>query len=114
MILKIDYIIPGLYIPIVEYKFFHPNTKEPLDLNACIKSPISFSYPTLKDIDNNTFMHEPNNEYYNNKCFPYTTDNGTEMTEKLNIIIIIMVYVKIIVNLLELIMKIKNRIVNAK
>ena len=79
LIFKIDYTIPGLYIPIVEYKFFHPDTKEPLDLNACNESPISLSYPILKDIDNNTFMHDPNNEYYNDKCYPYTTDNGTDI-----------------------------------
>ena len=78
LIFKIDYTIPGLYIPIVEYKFFHPETKEPLDLNACIESPISFSYPILKNIDNNTFKHDPNNEYYNDKYYPYTTDNGTD------------------------------------
>ena len=79
MIFKIDYIIPGLYIPIVEYKFFHPDTKESLDLNTCIDSPISLSYPILKDINNNTFMHDPNNEYYNDKCYPYTTDNRTDI-----------------------------------
>ena len=79
LIFKIDYIIPGLYIPIVEYKFFHPDTKESLDLNTCIDSPISLSYPILKDINNNTFMHDPNNEYYNDKCYPYTTDNGTDI-----------------------------------
>ena len=79
MIFKIDYLIPGLYIPIVQYQFFNPETKEPLDLNACIASPISLSYPILKDIDNNTFMHEPNNEYYNDKCYPYTTNNGTDI-----------------------------------
>ena len=79
LIFKIDYLIPGLYIPIVQYQFFNPETKEPLDLNACIASPISLSYPILKDIDNNTFMHEPNNEYYNDKCYPYTTNNGTDI-----------------------------------
>ena len=79
MIFKIDYTIPGFYIPIVEYKFFHPDTKEPLDLNPCIESPISLSYPILRDINNNTFMHGPNNEYYNDKCYPYTTNNGTDI-----------------------------------
>ena len=79
LIFKIDYILPGLYIPIVEYKLFHPDTKKPLDLNSCIDSPISLSYPILKDINNNTFMHDPNNEYYNDKCYPYTNDNGADI-----------------------------------
>ena len=79
LILKIDYTLPGLYIPIVQYKLFHPDKKEPLYLNTCIESPISLSYPILKDIDNNTFMHDPKNEYYKDKCYPYTTDNGTDI-----------------------------------
>jgi len=79
LIFKIDYTIPGFYIPIVQYKFFHPDTKELLDLNTCIESPISLSYPILKDINNNAFMHDPNNQYYNDKCYPYTTDNGTDI-----------------------------------
>ena len=41
LIFKIDYIIPELYIPIVECQAFHPETKEPLDFNICKDTEIT-------------------------------------------------------------------------
>ena len=70
IILKIDYVFPDLYIPIVEYKVFNPETKELLDLNICKENPISLSYPILKDI-NDPLMYNPNNKFYNDKCYPF-------------------------------------------
>ena len=79
LIIKIDYKIPELFIPIVESKLFRSDTKEPLYLDECNENPIYISYPVLKDIDNNIFVHDPNSEYYNDKCFPFTTKNGTDI-----------------------------------
>ena len=80
LILKIDYIIPDLFIPILEYQVFHHETKKPLDLNICQDTPISLSYPILKNItEDDFFKHNPDEEYYNDICFPYTTDNKTDI-----------------------------------
>ena len=78
LIFKIDYIIPDLLIPIVEYQIFHPETKKVLDLNICNDINIAVSYPILQDIENNIFIHDPNDKFYNDKCFPYS-ENGTDI-----------------------------------
>ena len=80
LILKIDIIIPEFFIPIVEYKVFNPETNQPLDLDICNENPITLLYPVLKDIENNTiFFHDPNNEYYKDKCIPVTNENSTDL-----------------------------------
>jgi len=80
LILKIDYIVPELFIPVVEYQVFHPETKKPLSLDICRETPITLSYPVLKNIsEDDIFKHDPNGEYYNDICFPYTTENKTDI-----------------------------------
>ena len=80
LILKIDYIIPELFIPVVEYQVFHLETKIPLALNICQETPITLSYPILKNISEDAiFKHDPNGEYYNDICCPYTTENKTDI-----------------------------------
>ena len=79
LMFKIDYIVPDILIPIVEYQVFHPETKELLDLNICNDTNIAISYPILKDIDsNNIFIHDPNDKFYNDKCYPYKV-NGADI-----------------------------------
>ena len=82
LILKIDHIIPELFIPIVEYKVFNPEANDPLDLSKCNESPITILYPVQKDIENDTSIHDLNNEYYKDRCIPVTTENGTDITPK--------------------------------
>ena len=80
LILKIDYIIPEFFIPVIEYKVFDPETKEPLNLDICQETPITLSYPVLKNIsEEDIFKHNPNEKYYNDICFPYTTENKTDI-----------------------------------
>ena len=76
---KIDYIVPDILIPIVEYQVFHPETKELLDLNIWKDTNIAISYPILKDIEsNNIFIHDPSDKFYNDKCYSYN-ENGTDI-----------------------------------
>ena len=79
IILKLDYNVSDIPIPIVEYKIFHPETKEPLDLNICKDTPISLSYPILIE-DNEIYKHDPTSPYYTDKCYPYTTEKNTDIT----------------------------------
>ena len=79
IILKIHYYIEGFYIPIIEYELFHPNNKMKLDLNYCQNTNINISYKVFTN-ESNLFKHDPNDEYYNNKCYPYTTEIGTDIS----------------------------------
>ena len=79
IILKAHYYIEGLYIPIIEYELFHPNNKMKLDLNYCQNTNINISYKVFTN-ESNLFKHDPNDEYYNNKCYPYTTEIGTDIS----------------------------------
>ena len=78
IIFKIDNSIPELNIPIVEYEIYHPITKESLDLNACQESPINVLY-SVNINEDEIFKYDPNSDYYNDKCYPYTTPNGTDI-----------------------------------
>ena len=80
IIFKIDYNIQELFVPIVEYKVFHPITKEPIELDICENTNIILSYPINKEIEKESFKHDLNSEYYNDKCFSYTTEKNTDIT----------------------------------
>ena len=41
-------------------------------MNINISIPVSIN-------EENLFKYNPNNEYYNNICFPFTTDKGTDI-----------------------------------
>ena len=79
IILKIDYNVPDILIPIVEYKIFHPETKAPLDLNICKDTSITLSYPISIE-DNELYKYDPTSAYYTDKCYPFTTENKTDIT----------------------------------
>ena len=78
IIFKIDYYMPGLSIPVIGYEVYSPDGKQKLDLNKCKDILIDFDIPVSID-ENNLFKYDPNNEYYIDECFPYTTDNGTDI-----------------------------------
>ena len=78
-IFKIDYFIPEFLIPIVEYEVYNPITKTPLNLNICEENSINITIPVFID-ENNIFKYDDNNSFYNDKCYPYTTINGTDIT----------------------------------
>ena len=78
LIFKIDYFKPNSLIPIIGYEIFHPLTKEKLDLNICKNQLVNFNIPVSID-ENNLFKYDPNNEYYIDECYPYTTESGTDI-----------------------------------
>ena len=79
IIFKIDYMNDEINIPIIEYEIYHPITKQPLDLNICKNFPITLSYPVSIN-ENELFKYDINSDYYNDKCFSYTTSNKTDIT----------------------------------
>jgi hypothetical protein len=78
IILKIDYQITGLLIPIIGYEVYHPRNKSKLDLSYCDQSKINYNIPVKIDEDN-LFKYNPNSDYYTDECNIYTTENGTDI-----------------------------------
>ena len=78
IILKIDYFMPGLLIPVIGYEVYDPRNKTQLDLNYCKDFTIKLNIPVSIN-ESNIFKHDPNSEYYNDECNRYTTDNGTDI-----------------------------------
>ena len=78
IIFKIDYFQPESLIPIIGYEIFHPETKEKLSLKYCEDELVKYNIPV--DInEDNLFMYDPKNEYYQDQCIPSTTNNGTDI-----------------------------------
>ena len=78
IILKIDYNITGLLIPIIGYEVFHPRDKSKLNLSYCDESSINYNIPVSIDEDN-LFKYNPNSDYYIDECNSYTSENGTDI-----------------------------------
>ena len=75
-ILKIDYKIPGLLVPIIGYEVYHPINKTKLDLTSC--KDVKLNIPV--DIDENKlFLYDTKSEFYNDDCSAYTNENGTDI-----------------------------------
>ena len=77
IIFKIDYFIPGLLIPIVEYELYHPLNKSKLDMSYC-NNTINISLP-VSNAESDKDKHNPKSKYYTDKCYSYTTDDGTDI-----------------------------------
>ena len=81
IIFKMEKYIEGLLIPLTEYEIFNPETMEIIDLaqfqninlNIIINIPIFIK-------ENNLYKYDPNNRYYNDICYTYTTENRTDLT----------------------------------
>ena len=79
IILKIDYFMPDLLIPIIGYEVFHPENKSKLDLSYCKDFLINYNIPVSID-ENNVDKYDPNSDYYNDECSSYTSEDGTDIT----------------------------------
>ena len=77
IILKVDYFIPGTLIPVIGYEAYHPLNKSKLNLSYC-NNTINLNIPVQID-ENKIYQYDPNNEYYQDKCSSYTSDNGTDI-----------------------------------
>ena len=78
IILKIDYKMEGLLIPVIGYEVYHPTNNSKLDLNYCNDTTIKLNIPVSIDEDA-VYKYDPNSEYYNDDCYAYTTENGTDI-----------------------------------
>ena len=81
IILKADISTQELLIPIIKYKIFNSETFQMLNLSYCDNLFINISIPILID-EKNLFKYDPTSDYYNSICFPYTTENKTDIIIK--------------------------------
>ena len=79
IILKIDYFMEGLMIPIIGYEVFHPKNKSKLNLDYCKDFLINYNIPVSINEDEIS-KYDPNSEYYNDECSTSTSEDGTDMT----------------------------------
>ena len=81
LIFKIDILEKGFLIPIIEYEVYNSETGKILDLNTCKNIKINISN-FVNINENNLFKYNQSSEYYNDICFPYTTEYQTDIILK--------------------------------
>ena len=79
LIFKSDIYYEGLLSPIVIYELYHPTTKIRLDLILCQDVQINITVP-VKINENDLYKHDPTNKFYNDICYSYTSEKGTDIT----------------------------------
>ena len=77
LILKIDFFIVGLKIPVIQYEVYHPENKSKLDLTLC-DNKIEINIPVLID-ENNLYKYEQDSKYYNDRCFINISEIGKDI-----------------------------------
>jgi len=81
IILKLDYFIEGITIPIITYEIINPKNYENLDLKFCNKEIINYNIPIPPFInEENIFLHDPNNSYYKDICISGKSESGPDIT----------------------------------
>ena len=81
LIFKYDIFVKGFLIPITEYEIYDSKTKKNLDLNICQNMKIIISHYVNID-EKNIIKHDPTNDYYNDICYPHSTENKTDIILK--------------------------------
>ena len=75
---KIEFYQEGLLIPVVEYEVYNIKEKEILNLTVCQNEKVQISIPVNIDEDN-LFKYNISSDYYNDICFPFTTEYKTDI-----------------------------------
>ena len=78
IILKIEKYEEGLLIPIIEYEIYILKDNIKVNLSICKDINIELSIPVLINEDE-LFKYDPNSQFYKDKCFPYTSEDKTDM-----------------------------------
>ena len=63
------------------FQIIDPNTLKLLNLSHCKTNEAKLYYPVVIDVSN-LFLFDPNSDFYNDNCFVYTTENGTDIILK--------------------------------
>ena len=79
LIFKVDIFEEGLLIPIIEYEVYNFETKEKLNLDICKDINIDIYIPAIIN-ENKLNQYNSSSEYYNDLCYAFTTENGTDIS----------------------------------
>ena len=81
IVFKIERYFEEILIPLIEYELFNPTTNEKLNLTYCINNNknIYLNIPIFIN-ENISMKYDPNNAYYKDICYPYTTEQGTDIS----------------------------------
>ena len=79
IIFKIDVYEEGLLVPSINYEVYNSETKDQLDLSVCGDANINIYLPAYIE-ENNIYKYNPSDEYYNDECNTFTTEDGTDIT----------------------------------
>ena len=78
LLLKFDYYTQDSLIPIIGYEVFNPEDMSKLNLSYCNNISTQLTIPVKLD-ENNLFQYDPNNEFYQDKCSTFTSEDGTDI-----------------------------------
>ena len=78
VLLKLEHKIENAKIPIIEYQLFTLEGKK-LNLSYCSEIEQRISIPVIIN-ENEEFIHNPDSDFYQDRCYPYTSEYGTDMT----------------------------------
>ena len=78
LIFKLDFISNSSLYPVTEYEIYDYETKQKLELNVCDNIKIELDY-LLPINENELFKYNLSSDYYNDNCFPYTTEKETDI-----------------------------------
>ena len=83
LIFKIEVKKEDSLIPCVEYEIYNynNNSKTQLDLNICNNTKIDILFP-VSNVEKDIYKHNISSDYYNDICFSYTTEIGTDIILK--------------------------------
>ena len=68
----------GYSIPKIEYDVYNPNNYQKLKLDICNDTKIEIKISSSIN-ENELYKYNTSSDYYNNLCFPYTTEKGTDI-----------------------------------
>ena len=78
ILLKLEHNKENSKIPIIEYQLFTKDGKK-LNLSYCDTIPEKVSIPVNIN-ENEEFIHNPYSRFYQDKCYPYTSEYDTDLT----------------------------------
>ena len=81
VIFKVEIFEEGIKMPIVNYKIYKGKGRENLDLSICEGIKIDILVPVSIDEDE-LYKYNITGDYYNNICFTFTSENGTDIPLK--------------------------------
>ena len=79
ILFMIEYYVPEFKIPLIEYEIFSSDGKIKLNLDYCNNLSIPVYIPVSID-ENEMFKYDPSSDFYKDFCFPYTTEDNTDIT----------------------------------